>query len=181
MRALLFFLAAALALTGCRPADSPTKAAIVVEQSPALVRAERRLYDGAPPVIPHANMGMGCMNCHNMTGMSVPDIGFAPAMPHGETAGLSEFSNCTQCHVFQADVPPFKGSTFVGLRQDLRKGKKGFAFSPPVMPHPVFMRENCVACHSGPGSREEIRTDHPERPRCTQCHVPQITTELFTR
>ena len=181
MRALLFFLAAAFALVGCRPGDSPKTSTIVVEKSPALVRAQRRLYDGAPPMIPHENMGMGCMNCHNMTGLQVPDVGYAPAMPHGKTTGISEYSICTQCHAFQADVPPFVANGFDGLKQDLRKGEQAFPYSPPVMPHPVFMRENCIACHSGPAAREEIRCDHPERPRCTQCHVPQITTELFTR
>jgi hypothetical protein len=34
------------------------------------------------------------------------------------------------------------------------------------------MRENCAACHTGPAAREEIRTTHPERIRCRQCHVP---------
>ena len=51
--------------------------------------------------------------------------------------------------------------------------------APPVMPHSAFMRENCLACHSGPAAREEIRTPHPERPRCGQCHVQQVTRDLF--
>jgi cytochrome c-type protein NapB len=39
------------------------------------------------------------------------------------------------------------------------------------------MRENCAACHSGPGARAEIITTHPERVRCRQCHVPVTTRE----
>ena len=31
--------------------------------------------------------------------------------------------------------------------------------------------ENCVACHSGPAAVAEIRTKHPERANCRQCHV----------
>ena len=42
-----------------------------------------------------------------------------------------------------------------------------------------IVRANCVACHSGPAAREEIRTTHPERVRCNQCHVPVETVELF--
>ena len=30
--------------------------------------------------------------------------------------------------------------------------------APPVMPHPVFMRENCVACHSGPAAGDASPT-----------------------
>jgi predicted CXXCH cytochrome family protein len=49
--------------------------------------------------------------------------------------------------------------------------------APPTIPHKVFMRENCGACHVGPGAREEILTTHPERTRCRQCHVPVTTRE----
>ena len=41
------------------------------------------------------------------------------------------------------------------------------------------MRENCAACHDGPGAREEIRTSHPERTRCRQCHVPVTDNQPF--
>lgn len=150
-------------------------------KSAAAVRARRRAYDGAPPVIPHPNMGMGCMNCHTKTGMSVPQLGFAPAMPHAITAGLSAMSRCTQCHVFRETRELFRENTFAGLAQDLRHGERAHPLAPPVMPHSVFMRENCTACHTGPAAREEIRCDHPERPRCTQCHVPRLTGEEFSR
>ena len=45
--------------------------------------------------------------------------------------------------------------------------------SPPTIPHTLQLRENCLACHGGAASRVEIRTSHPERPRCRQCHVPE--------
>ena len=147
----------------------------------AAARALRRAYDGAPPVIPHENMGMGCMNCHTERGMSLPDVGFAPPMPHEITTGLSAMSNCTQCHVFRETEEVFRGNGFEGLLQDLRAGRQAHALAPPVMPHPVFMRENCSACHTGPAAREEIRCDHPERVRCAQCHVPRLTSMMFTR
>jgi cytochrome c-type protein NapB len=147
----------------------------------ALVRAERRAYDGAPPAIPHQDFRMTCTSCHKAEGLSLPEVGFAPPMPHELTKGLSAISNCKQCHVFRRDDGLFRESTFTGLRQDLRHGRRLHPFAPPVLPHPVFMRENCLACHSGPAAREEIRCSHPERPRCVQCHVPRVTTVEFAR
>ncbi len=147
----------------------------------ALARAERRAYDGAPPVIPHENFGITCTECHDLQGMEVADVGFAPPSPHEQTIGMSAFSRCRQCHVFSRTGDTFKGNAFAGLRQDLRRGARLNPFAPPTLPHKTFMRENCVACHSGPAAREEIRTDHPERPRCRQCHVPVETRAIFKR
>jgi cytochrome c-type protein NapB len=145
----------------------------------SLARAARRAYDGAPPVIPHQNYGMNCVNCHKQEGLKVPGIGFAPAMPHARTAGMKGTHVCTQCHVWKKTDEEFVGSNFVGLRQNLRHGKRGLLTSPPVMPHSVQMRENCLACHSGPAAREEIRCSHPERVNCRQCHVSKTTTTEF--
>ena len=64
------------------------------------MRADRRAYDGAPPTIPHEDFGIECGDCHNDEGIEVPDVGYAPAMPHQETAGMSAISRCRQCHVF---------------------------------------------------------------------------------
>ena len=151
-----------------------------LKSAPA-VRALRRLYDGAPPVIPHRPMGMTCTQCHSERGMDVADVGFAPPMPHELTAGLSAMSRCMQCHVYRTTDASFVATRFEGLRQNLRKGRRLTDLSPPVLPHPVFMRENCIACHSGPAAREEIRTPHPERTRCLQCHVERVTMAEFSR
>ena len=168
-----------ICFAGCGEGDSDSDRARVPVpgeegrfKTAAIVRAERRAYDGAPPIIPHKNFGMTCVSCHKATGIELPGVGYAPAMPHELTQGLSAIANCTQCHVFQQDVKPFAESTFVGLRQDLRRGKRLNDLAPPVIPHPVFMRENCAACHTGPAAREEIRTTHPERSNCKQCHIP---------
>ncbi len=141
-------------------------------KSAAAVRAERRLYDGAPPVVPHENFGMTCTECHNIDGVEVPGVGFAPPQPHADTAGMSSISRCVQCHVFKQSDAVFAASDFVGLQQDLRRGARLNPIAPPTIPHKTFMRENCLACHSGSAAREEIRTTHPERVRCRQCHVP---------
>lgn len=151
------------------------------QKSAASVRAKRRAYDGAPPVIAHKPFGAACTNCHTMKGVNLPGVGFAPPMPHGKTLGMIDTKTCTQCHVWKQTDNVWKHSTFVGLRQDLRRGKQGFFTSPPVIPHSFQMRENCVACHSGPAAREEIRCSHPERPMCSQCHVPRTTPNTFQR
>ena len=49
------------------------------------VRAKRRAYSGAPPVIPHTPFGAACAECHNARGIHVPDVGFAPPSPHETT------------------------------------------------------------------------------------------------
>jgi nitrate reductase cytochrome c-type subunit len=150
-------------------------------KSAAAVRAERRAFDGAPPVIPHQPFGAACTNCHTPQGINLPGVGFAPPMPHAETKGMHGALRCTQCHVGRTTDDVWRASGFVGLRQDLRRGKQAFFTAPPVIPHALQMRENCQACHSGPAAREEIRCDHPERVRCTQCHLPRTTGEEFAR
>ncbi|KPJ88793.1 MAG: hypothetical protein AMS18_13120, partial [Gemmatimonas sp. SG8_17] len=82
-------------------------------------------------------------------------------------------------HVFHTTDDVFVPSDFVGLEQDLRVGGRLNPISPPTIPHRLLMRENCIACHSGPAAREEIRTAHPERVRCTQCHVPVSVRSEF--
>ncbi|HMS16641.1 MAG TPA: hypothetical protein PKA37_07355 [Planctomycetota bacterium] len=143
-------------------------------KSLASVRAERRYYDGAPPVIPHTDFGPHCVACHTDSGMEVPGVGYAPAMPHGETLGLSEKSRCLQCHAFKQTDEEFRSNAFVGIPQDLRPGTRAHPLAPPVIPHGILMRENCKACHTGPSAREEIRCDHAERVNCRQCHVPSF-------
>jgi nitrate reductase cytochrome c-type subunit len=64
-------------------------------------------------------------------------------------------------------------SRFNGMPQGPWRGGRFYEGAPPTIPHPLQLRENCLACHAGPASRPEIRTSHPERARCRQCHVPQ--------
>ena len=161
---------------GCKAKRSAT----AVVKSSAATRADRRAYDGAPPVIPHAGLGMRCVECHNRMGRQVENLGFAPASPHEKTPGLSMYSNCRQCHVERTTRAVFVANSFEGIPQDLRQGRRALG-APPVMPHPKFMRDNCQACHTGPAARTSIRTSHPERVRCLQCHVEQKVNSLFVR
>ncbi len=159
--------------------DVPGKPGAV--KTAAAERAERRAYDGAPPVIPHEDFGMTCTECHDLEGMAVEGVGFAPPSPHEWTLGMSAIVRCRQCHVFAESDAVFVANAFAGLRQDLRRGERFYDGAPPTRPHQAFMRENCVACHSGPAAREEIRTSHPERTRCAQCHVEVTTRAEFQR
>ena len=175
-------------LVGCGDANNepmarkvPVPGELGAAKTPALVRAQRRAYDGAPPVIAHDNFKIDCLACHHQQGVHVPPHGFAPPSPHGQTQGLSAISRCQQCHVFSLTDQVFVTNSFDGLRQDLRRGKRLNDLAPPVLPHPIFMRENCLACHSGPATREEIRCTHPERTRCTQCHLTTFSNDQFDR
>lgn len=135
------------------------------------IRANRRAFDGAPPVIPHQPLGAACTSCHTLTGMQVPHQGYAPANPHIGTPSVAATKNCRQCHLFKTADTIFAGSRFAPLQQDLKPGDRLFPGAPPVIPHHTLMRENCQACHAGPAARPEIRCTHPQRSNCMQCHV----------
>jgi cytochrome c-type protein NapB len=173
-------IVAAAVTAGCGDEDTvpvPDREGAV--KSTALVRAERRAYDGAPPTIPHDPFGMDCSACHDERGMPVEGVGFAPASPHEGTARAGGTTRCRQCHVFSTDDGTFVDSEYEPFRQDLRAGGRLYDGAPPTIPHRILMRENCLACHDGPGAREEIRTTHPERARCRQCHVPVTGLDSF--
>jgi cytochrome c-type protein NapB len=176
MSAFLFLLAPLL-LFGC---DSLRSSGRSLKLTPSLVRAERRLYDGAPPVIPHRPINIDCTECHTTTGKEAPPLGFAPANPHAETSGISGTRYCQQCHVFRRQDELFRENDFAGLAQRFEPADRLYAGAPPVIPHRVFMRENCAACHSGPVARPEILCRHIERTNCRQCHVPATVSDTPT-
>jgi len=174
-----------LLAAACAPSGGDSKAALPgrpgAAKSAASVRAGRRLYDGAPPVIPHQEFGAACTSCHGEQGVEVAGVGFSPPSPHEKTSGLSAISRCTQCHVFSRTKEVFVANGFAGMDQDLRPGSRLNALAPPTLPHLIFMRENCAACHTGAAAREEIRCTHPDRTRCLQCHVSQSGAAPFVR
>lgn len=181
LKALLSVLVVLLAVLACGDDSGGGTGPARVEKSSAAARAQRRAYDGAPPVIGHAPMGATCIACHNDAGIEVGGVGFAPPSPHANTAPPSAMSRCQQCHLYAVTEAVFKPNDFSGLEQDLRKGARLNELAPPVMPHQTLLRENCAACHTGQAAREEIRCPHPERVRCRQCHVPVVASGVFRR
>lgn len=164
---LMLFAVTFAPVVGCRRSEPPR----LTQLTPTSVRAERPAYDGAPPVIPHGALGPSCAVCHAETARDVPGIGLAPPNPHLKTPGMSDAARCQQCHVFQSTKEVLIANNFRPLLRDRRRGERLYANAPPVIPHGLFMREDCAACHAGAASRPEVRCSHPERVHCLQCHA----------
>ncbi|RJO70431.1 MAG: hypothetical protein C4523_05295 [Myxococcales bacterium] len=159
-------------LAAALPTTAPQTVATPEERLRALLlRAERRAYDGAPPVIPHPvdeRATGACVACHQ-TGMVV----------NGKTAPMMShrlLGNCIQCHVpasrsIPAASPATVANGFEGFTA-YGRGSRAWIGAPPVIPHPSWMRSNCLGCH-GPGGKAGLRTPHPQRVSCQQCHVAQ--------
>lgn len=132
---------------------------------------KRRAYPGAPPTIPHpilTEKGIGaknCLQCHQNGGYVDQFKAYAPVTPH------PEMMNCKQCHVPTKTKNVFRESSF-NKEPFPETGLSAMPGSPPMIPHTLMMRENCLSCHAGPGAKKEIRVSHPHRVNCRQCHVP---------
>jgi cytochrome c-type protein NapB len=130
-----------------------------------------RAYHGAPPSIPHEvaderNMGENsCLKCHQDGGFVTKFNAYAPVTPH------PDYVNCRQCHVPEKTNKLFKGTDFHKVPAPKVGVNKALVSSPPVIPHQIQLRENCLSCHAGPAAPKEIRVSHPERVNCRQCHV----------
>ncbi len=155
-----------------------------------------RAYPGAPPRVPHGLTTEEfrenrCNQCHGRGGYSPRFGAYTPVTPHPEWSdclqchaadagtvgasfpepGATGEALCTQCHV-DPDAPPAQlVSVEWTPREWPESGSRAMEGAPPTIPHEVELRGNCVACHAGPGAVREIRTTHPERTDCRQCHV----------
>lgn len=134
----------------------------------------RREFPGAPPVIPHKllssrSWGAGaCLGCHRNGGYTPAFQAMAPVTPH------PDWLSCVSCHVPQQDgAGQFRPTAFVPPSPPKLQGAS-LPGSPPPIPHDLQMRSNCLACHAGPAAVREVRTDHPERGNCRQCHVQNV-------
>lgn len=129
----------------------------------------RRAYPGAPPPVPHPVAdgrsigGRSCLVCHGDGGWVNVFRAYAPVTPHPELA------SCLQCHVASGRAEPFRPSTYAPPPPPIAAA--ALPGSPPPIPHALQLRESCLACHAGPSAVREIRTTHPERVNCRQCHV----------
>lgn len=150
-----------------------------VENTPAQrtaalrARAENRAFAGAPPTVPHPVKQTGdlaCVACHT-DGVAVRGR-LASPMSHAFMA------NCTQCHVPSEAAGPMDAALagtmshenrFEGLEEPTG-GSVAWAGAPPQIPHATWMRQECTSCH-GPMGREGMKSTHPWRQNCEQCHT----------
>jgi cytochrome c-type protein NapB len=136
-------------------------------------RASRRAFDGAPPVVPHPTPPLGvaaCLACHEK-GATIGDK---------QAAKMSHplYVNCTQCHV-EVVLPGNQRlweNTFAAFRP--APAERAFPGAPPAVPHPAWMRNDCQSCHGAAGPAP-LRTTHPERQNCLQCHALSFPQDLL--
>jgi cytochrome c-type protein NapB len=138
------------------------------------LRSLNRAFNGAPPTVPHPieqTTVESCLACHG-EGLKSETLR-ASKMSHQFLA------NCTQCHVesnsLHLPASAFVGTTFVGLPAPLG-GPKAYDGAPPQIPHTTWMRVDCMSCH-GLNGVQGIRTTHPWRQNCQQCHAPSAESE----
>lgn len=136
-----------------------------------------RQYPGSPPQIPHpvepsfSTNAPDCLSCHEKGGFSPQHNAFIPVTPHPEE------QSCRQCHVPQPEeAAVFVEHDWVSIAPP-QLGVSAMGGSPPLIPHALQLRENCIGCHTGPGAVVEIRVEHSARGNCRQCHVPLVQTE----
>lgn len=134
-----------------------------------------RQYPGSPPRIPHpvdvsfSGNETDCLSCHEKGGFSQEFGKFVPVTPHPEN------TLCYQCHAPVQTADLFVGTNWQSI-QPPRLGQSFLSSSPPPVPHSLQLRENCLACHTGPGAVEEIRVNHAGRGDCRQCHAVVVQT-----
>ena len=160
-----------------RPADTEYTATGDTPSIPAEAGVFRRLaralqYQNMPE-----EKGIGgktCLQCHENGGYAEQFKAFAPVTPH------PELLNCRQCHVPKTTEGLFVNSNFTKIAPPLL-GQSAMTGSPPVIPHTLQLRENCLACHAGPAAPTAIKVSHPERVNCRQCHVPARMDDFFEK
>ncbi len=166
------------------PVFTATTARLNPEELTALIarRESRRAFTGAPPTVPHPidqHSSTSCLACHGQpTRIGKIDV---PQISH------PAYTNCIQCHA-PADGPgsaltapppalatPVLANSFVGQTAP-SNGTRAFAGAPPSIPHPTALRQNFVSCHA-PGGSSALKTSHPQRQNCLQCHALDATRD----
>jgi nitrate reductase cytochrome c-type subunit len=144
-------------------------------------RRERRAYDGAPPSVPHPlaaglERTQDCAPCHTFGGYNPGIRTYTPRTPH------PELTNCLQCHVPRVVSDLLVPTDWRPPPWPEISPEGGLVGAPPRIPHLLQMRERCLACHGGASAAPDIRTTHPERFNCRQCHLPVEEFEgVFSR
>lgn len=163
-----------------------------------------RAFPGAPPRIPHGltpeEFGTGgCNTCHERGGYSQRFGAYVPVTPHPEMGACLQChvgdgqlmaialpstdpsARCRQCHAPEAGRRTEPALNWSPLSWP-RLSRNAPGSEPPPIPHTLEFRGNCLACHAAPAAVAEIRTTHPERANCRQCHVTvDARTDVFVR
>lgn len=132
---------------------------------------ELRQYPGSPPRIPHqvaasfSEDTAKCLSCHGRGGYDPERDAYAPVTPHPDN------ELCYQCHVPITTEELFVENNWQSINPP-KLGRSQLGGSPPPIPHSLQLREDCIACHTGPAAVAEIRVEHGSRGNCRQCHVP---------
>ena len=132
-----------------------------------------RQYPGSPPRIPHevdlsfSGNETDCLSCHGKGGYSAEFGKYAPVTPHPEN------TLCYQCHATTLTEDKFVETEWKSIDPP-RLGQSALSSSPPPIPHSLLLRENCIACHTGPAAVVEIRVSHASRGDCRQCHAAVV-------
>lgn len=126
-------------------------------------RRSNRLYEGAPPVIPHRledhfSDTQSCLNCHN------------PGKMHGPNVLHADQVNCTQCHVVRKTDKVFRETNYKKYFSDMTHERSN-PIGPPYIPHRVQDRQNCAICHIDDGAEPSLVPRHGNLMNCVQCHV----------
>lgn len=134
-------------------------------------RRSRRVYEGAPPWIPHPvsedmDRTQDCAPCHTFGGYNPRIRTYSPRAPH------PEFTNCLQCHVARVSQDLFRPTDWVTPAWPEYGQESELLGAPPPIPHTLQLRERCMTCHGGGSAAPDIRTPHPHRFNCRQCHLP---------
>ncbi len=146
----------------------------------------RRAYAGAPPLVPHPvdptfNRTQDCNVCHEKGGYTPKFNAYVPVTPH------PEYVNCLQCHAQTSDYRGVEAATATFVDEDWMSvrppalRRPALPGNPPAIPHELQLRDQCLSCHAGPAAVADVRTSHPERVNCQQCHVRPQTQGLFSR
>ncbi len=166
-----------LALTN-RPNDLQAASPEALNQRTLSEYYSRRQYPGAPPEISHPVSVHGkkleCLMCHADGGWTLILKSKTPVTPHPEQI------SCMQCHVNPVTDTLFRATDWRSVPPP-RLGRSYLPDAPPPIPHDLQTRNNCIACHVGPGTIEAIRMQHPFRGMCRQCHVPDPPVQPFRR
>lgn len=188
------------AIVAIDPGDARHRAA-----HPRTLRTARalRAYPGAPPRIPHGFTADefrtgACKTCHERGGFSPRFGAYVPLTPHPEMGACLQChlgndavtgvalptadpsARCRQCHDPSAIGAPKEATSWVTTAWPSLAPRTPHRPPPPI-PHDMQWRENCLACHSGPAAVAEIRTPHPERASCRQCHVHPTSAAAYVR